>query len=119
MVGMKFIIPLPRGYSVESEAVSSVKDTIRSSEYGIRYRSHVYRCVQKPITIAGETYTGHIFLNDHKQADSREAFLCRLLEAEALVGKQEFTQKVQMEDFLQDQLAGRPHSVFQYQEAGS
>ncbi|MFH2113706.1 MAG: IS1634 family transposase [Spirochaetota bacterium] len=104
MDGMKFIIPLPTRCSVEKEAVSSVQGTIRSSEYAIRYRDHVYHCVRKPITIGGETYTGHIFLNEHKQADSREAFLRRLLDAETLVGNQGFTQKIQMEDFLQDQL---------------
>jgi len=61
--------------------------------------------VKEPIAIAGETYTGHIFLNEHKQADAREAFLRKLLDAETLAVNQGFTQKVRMEDFLQDQLA--------------
>lgn len=101
---MKFIIPLPIRCSVESEAVSSVQDMIRSSEYAIRYRNHVYHCVRKPVTIADQTYTGHVFLDEHKQADAREVFLRKLLDAEALVKIQGFTQKIQVQDFLQDQL---------------
>jgi len=104
MLGMKFIIPLPVRCSEEKALVSSAQGIIRSAEYAIRYRNRVYHCISTDVAITGMNYAAHVFLDEHRQADAREGFLNRLLDAEALVKGQGLTQKAHIEEYLQDQL---------------
>jgi len=104
MDGMKFIIPLPTRCSAEGDLVTAAQDRIRSSEYAIRHRDHVHYCIKESIELANRDLTAHIFLDEHRQADQREAFLKMLLDVEALVAAQGFTTKVQIEEYLADQV---------------
>jgi transposase len=104
MNGMKFIIPLPIRCCVERDLVAAVQAKIRSSEYAIRHREHVYYCIRTKFAIADNNYTAHIYLDEHRQADNRETFLRTLLDAEALVAAQGFTNKAQIEEYIADQL---------------
>ncbi|MDP2815674.1 MAG: IS1634 family transposase [Rectinemataceae bacterium] len=103
MQGMKFIIPLPVRCSVERDLVFAAQGKIRSSEYAIRHREHVYYCIRKTIEIADGMFTAHIYLDEHRQADNREAFLRTLIDAEVLAAAQGFTNKQQIEEYLADQ----------------
>jgi transposase len=104
MDGMKFIIPLPVRCSAEGDLVTAAQDRIRSSEYAIRHRDRVHCCIKESIELANRDLTAHIFLDEHRQADQREALLKKLLDAEALVAAQGFTTKVQIEEYLADQV---------------
>jgi len=104
MEGMKFIIPLPTRCSAEGDLVAAAQARIRSSEHAMRHRDHVHYCIQEGIELAHRDMTAHIFLDEHRQADQREAFLKRLLDAEALVAAQGFTSKGQIEEYVADQV---------------
>jgi transposase len=104
MQGMKSIIPLPVRCSAEKTLVAAAQSKIRSSEHAIRHREHVYYCVRQNLEIADSNFMAHIFLDEHRQADNREAFLRTLIDAEALVATQGFTKKTQIEEYLADQL---------------
>lgn len=106
MQGMKSIIPLPVRCCAERDMVAAVQGKIRSSEYAIRHREHVYYCIRRKFAIADNNYTAHIYLDEHRQADNRETFLRTLIDAEALVAAQGFTKKAQIEEYLADQLPG-------------
>jgi transposase len=100
---MKLIIPLPIRCSVEKELVVSAQGKIRSSEYAIRHNDHVHYCIQNRIEIADSNFTAHIYLDEHRQADNREMFLRSLIDSEALIAAQGFTNKAQIEEYLSDQ----------------
>jgi transposase len=104
MDGMKFIIPLPTRCSTEGDLVTAAQGRIRSSEHAIRHRDHVHYCIREGIELANRDVTAHIFLDEHRQADQREAFLKTLLDAEALVASQGFTNKGHINEYLADQL---------------
>jgi transposase len=104
MQGMKFIIPLPARCSAEEKLVAGAQGKIRSSEYAMRHRDHVHYRIQERIELADRDMTAHIYLDEHRQADQREAFLKRLIDAEALVAAQGFTNKAQIEEYLADQV---------------
>ena len=106
MQGMKSIIPLPVRCCAERDMVAAVQGKIRSSEYAMRHREHVYYCIRRKFAIADNNYTAHIYLDEHRQADNRETFLRTLIDAEALVAAQGFTKKAQIEEYLTDQLPG-------------
>ena len=104
MENMKFLIPLPVRCSTEGDLVAATQGKIRSSEYAIRHRDHVHYCIRKKIDLTNRDLTAHIFLDEHRQADQREAFLKALLDAEALVATQGFTNKSQIDEYLADQV---------------
>ncbi len=104
MDGMKFIIPLPTRCSAEGDLVAAAQQKIRSSEHAMRHRDHVHYCIREAIELANRDLTAHIFLDDHRQADQRETFLKTLLDAEALVASQGFTNKTHIEEYLADQM---------------
>lgn len=104
MQGIKFIIPLPIRCSAENTLVRSAQARIRSSQFAIRHREHVYYCIREIFKIDGNEFTAHIFLDEHRQADNREAFLRILIDAEALVAAQGFSKKDQIDGYLKDQV---------------
>lgn len=104
MQGMKFIIPLPLRCSIEKDLVAAAQGKIRSSEHAIRHGDHVHYCIRKKIELADRNLTAHTYLDEHRQADHREAFLRTLMEAETLVAAQGFTSKAQIEEYLADQV---------------
>jgi transposase len=105
MHGMKFVIPLPLRCSAEAELIASAQEIIRSAEYAIHYRDHLYYCISKPLTIGELRYTAHIYLDERKQVDQRELFLRKLMEAEELVAAQDFTSREQILGYINDQLS--------------
>ena len=105
MAGMKFVIPLPVKCSAEGELISSTRSIIRSAEYAIHYRDHLYYCISKPLMIGEDRYTAHIYLDERKQVDQRELFLRKLMEAEELVAALDFTSREQLLGYLNDQMS--------------
>lgn len=105
MAGMKFVIPLPVRCSAEAELISSTQALIRSAEYAIHYREHLYYCISKPLTIGDEQYRAHIYLDERKQVDQRELFLRKLMETEELVAAMEFSNREELLAYLNDQPA--------------
>jgi len=84
--------------------VASAQSKIRSAEYAIRHGEHIYYCIRERFEIADSNFTAHIFLDEHRQADNREAFLRTLIDAEALVAAQGFSRKDQIEEYMADQI---------------
>ncbi len=104
MEGMKFIIPLPTRCSTEGDLVAAAQAEIRSSKHAMRHRDHVHYCIKEGIELAHRDLSAHIFLDEHRQVDQREAFLKTLLDAEALVTSQGFSSKGQIDEYLADQV---------------
>jgi transposase len=118
MEGMKFVIPLPVRCSAEAELISSTQAIIRSAEYAIHYRDHLYYCISKPLTIDERQYTAHIYLDERKQIDQRELFLRKLMEIEELVAAHRFASREQLLGFLGDQFSSLS-SYFTIRKKGS
>jgi transposase len=107
LVGMEFIIPLPVKTCVYRQPVSSAKDTIRSAAYAIRHGEPVYYGMRRGIELAGSELTApQVYLDERRQATERERFLRALLEGEALLASQGFTDKARIEAYLAGQMPG-------------
>jgi hypothetical protein len=104
--GMDFIIPLPIRTCAYRELVVSARDQIRSACYAIRQGKQVYYAIRKPVTLAGTEFTAHVYLDPGRQHSEGELLLCGLLEGEALVRSEGFTDKGKLETYLADQMPG-------------
>jgi hypothetical protein len=104
--GMDFIIPLPVRTCVYRDLVLEVRGQIRSAGYAIRHGEQVYYAMRKKAALGGGGFTAHIYLDQKRQNGEGESFLRGLLEGEALVRSEGFTDKSRLEAYLADQMPG-------------
>jgi hypothetical protein len=104
--GIDFIIPLPVRTCVYRELVSEARGKIRSAGYAIRHGEQVYYAIRKEVVLAGRELTAHVYLDQKRQGSEGESLLRGLLEGEALVRAEGFTDKGTLEAYLTDQMSG-------------